>query len=118
MTMLKLGLTGGIASGKSAVAAMLREMGFPVLDADSASHRLMEPGQQAHEEILKTFDTRHRKDYLLGNAGGDKDAGAGSGGETSKTRGAVMPRRRDSRSIQREPPVGRIARARRPFGRA
>ena len=53
--MLKLGLTGGIASGKSAVAAMLRELGFPVLDADSVSHGLMEPGQTAHDEILKTF---------------------------------------------------------------
>ena len=53
--MLRLGLTGGIASGKSAVAAMLREMGFPVLDADSASHKLMEPGQAAHQEILKAF---------------------------------------------------------------
>jgi dephospho-CoA kinase len=55
--MLKLGLTGGIASGKSAVAAMLREMGFPVLDADSVSHKLMEPGQAAHNEILKSFGT-------------------------------------------------------------
>ncbi|HEY1471715.1 MAG TPA: dephospho-CoA kinase [Candidatus Acidoferrum sp.] len=53
--MLKLGLTGGIASGKSAVAAMLRELGFPVLDADSISHRLMEPGQPAHDEILHEF---------------------------------------------------------------
>jgi dephospho-CoA kinase len=53
--MLKLGLTGGIASGKSAVAAMLRELGFPVLDADSVSHKLLEPGQAAHDEILKTF---------------------------------------------------------------
>jgi dephospho-CoA kinase len=53
--MLKLGLTGGIASGKSAVAAMLRELGFPVLDADSLSHRLMEPGQPAHDEILREF---------------------------------------------------------------
>jgi dephospho-CoA kinase len=53
--MLKLGLTGGIASGKSAVAAMLREMGFPVLDADSISHKLMEPGQLAHDEILREF---------------------------------------------------------------
>jgi len=51
--MLRLGLTGGIASGKSAVAAMLREMGFPVLDADSVSHKLMEPGQPAHDEILR-----------------------------------------------------------------
>jgi dephospho-CoA kinase len=53
--MLKLGLTGGIASGKSAVAAMLRELGFPVLDADSISHRLMEPGEPAHDEILREF---------------------------------------------------------------
>jgi dephospho-CoA kinase len=53
--MLKLGLTGGIASGKSAVAAMLRERGFPVLDADSISHCLMEPGQPAHDEILREF---------------------------------------------------------------
>ena len=48
--MLKLGLTGGIASGKSAVAGMLRELGFPVLDADSISHRLMEPGQPAQDD--------------------------------------------------------------------
>jgi dephospho-CoA kinase len=53
--MLKLGLTGGIASGKSVVAAILRELGFPVLDADSLSHKLMEPGQTAHDEILKAF---------------------------------------------------------------
>jgi len=53
--MLKLGLTGGIASGKSAVAAILRELGFPVLDADSISHKLMEPGQTAHDEILEAF---------------------------------------------------------------
>ncbi len=53
--MLKLGITGGIASGKSAVASMLRGLGFPVLDADSISHKLMEPGQPAHEEILREF---------------------------------------------------------------
>ena len=53
--MLKLGLTGGIASGKSAVASMLRELGFPVLDADSISHRLMEPGQPAQDEIVREF---------------------------------------------------------------
>ena len=53
--MLRLGLTGGIASGKSAVAAMLREMGFAVLDADSLAHRLIEPGQPAYNEILQEF---------------------------------------------------------------
>ncbi len=53
--MLRLGLTGGIASGKSAVAAMLRELGFSVLDADSLAHKLIEPGQPAYDEVLKEF---------------------------------------------------------------
>lgn len=53
--MLRLGLTGGIASGKSAVAAMLRELGFLVLDADSLAHKLIEPGLPAYEEVLHEF---------------------------------------------------------------
>lgn len=53
--MLKMGLTGGIASGKSAVAVMLREMGFPVLEADAVAHKLIEPGQPAHDEVLQEF---------------------------------------------------------------
>ena len=53
--MLRLGLTGGIASGKSAVAAMLREKGFSVLDADSLAHKLIEPGQPAYKEVLQEF---------------------------------------------------------------
>jgi dephospho-CoA kinase len=53
--MLRLGLTGGIASGKSAVAAMLREMGFAVLDADSLAHKLMEPGLPAYDEVVREF---------------------------------------------------------------
>ena len=53
--MLRMGLTGGIASGKSAIAAMLREMGFPVLEADVVAHKLMEPGEPAHDEVLREF---------------------------------------------------------------
>jgi dephospho-CoA kinase len=53
--MLRLGLTGGIASGKSAVAAMLRDLGFPVLDADSLAHKLIDPGQPAYAEVLREF---------------------------------------------------------------
>lgn len=53
--MLKMGLTGGIASGKSAVAAMLREMGFVVIEADVVAHKLIEPGQAAHDEVLREF---------------------------------------------------------------
>ncbi len=53
--MLRLGLTGGIASGKSTVSAMLRELGFPVLDADSMAHELIEPGSGAYDEIVREF---------------------------------------------------------------
>jgi dephospho-CoA kinase len=53
--MLKMGLTGGIASGKSAVAVMLREMGFPVLEADVVAHKLIETGQPAHDQVLREF---------------------------------------------------------------
>jgi dephospho-CoA kinase len=52
---LRLGLTGGIASGKSVVAAMLREMGFEVLDADALAHRIIEPGEPAYHEIAREF---------------------------------------------------------------
>jgi dephospho-CoA kinase len=55
--MFRLGLTGGIASGKTAVAGMLREMGFAVLDADSLAHQLMEPGQPAYDEVVREFGT-------------------------------------------------------------
>ena len=55
--MKRLGLTGGIASGKSAVAGMLRELGFKVLDADELAHMLIEPGQRAYEEVLREFGT-------------------------------------------------------------
>jgi dephospho-CoA kinase len=53
--MLRLGLTGGIATGKTAVAAMLRELRFDVLDADSLSHKLIQPGEPAYDEILRDF---------------------------------------------------------------
>src|ERR1700694_4671321 len=55
--MLRLGLTGGIASGKTAVAAMVRELGFAVLDADSLAHTLSEPGQPAYDEVVREFGT-------------------------------------------------------------
>ena len=53
--MLRVGLTGGIACGKSTVAAILRESGCHVIEADSLAHRLMEPGTPAFEEIVFEF---------------------------------------------------------------
>jgi dephospho-CoA kinase len=53
--MRKIGLTGGIASGKSTVAAMLHELGFGVIFADEISRRLLDPGQLAYEEAIREF---------------------------------------------------------------
>lgn len=53
--MLRVGLTGGIGSGKTTVAAMLRELGCPVLEADPLAHALSEPGQPAYQEIVSEF---------------------------------------------------------------
>ncbi len=46
-----IGLTGGIACGKSTVAAILRERGVPVLDLDQVARQIVEPGEPALAEI-------------------------------------------------------------------
>lgn len=53
--MLKIGLTGGIASGKSTVASMLRDRDCQVLEADPLGHELLEPGQAAYDEVVREF---------------------------------------------------------------
>jgi dephospho-CoA kinase len=52
---LVIGLTGGIASGKSTVAAMLRELGAPIVDADLLARAVVEPGTPALAEIANRF---------------------------------------------------------------
>lgn len=49
------GLTGGIASGKSTVAAILRRLGAAVINADELSREVVQPGQDAWKEIVETF---------------------------------------------------------------
>lgn len=53
--MLVIGLTGGIATGKSTVAALLRDRGIPVVDADLAARAVVEPGQPALRAIVEAF---------------------------------------------------------------
>ncbi len=53
--MLKVGLTGGIASGKSTVASILRDLDCPILEADPLGHELLEQGQLAYNEIVAEF---------------------------------------------------------------
>jgi dephospho-CoA kinase len=50
-----IGLTGGIASGKSTVSKLLIEKGFSVVDADAAARKAVEPGEPALEKIVEVF---------------------------------------------------------------
>lgn len=53
--MLLFGLTGGIATGKSTVTQLLRELGFPVIDADALAREVVEPGRPALVELAARF---------------------------------------------------------------
>jgi len=53
--MLRVGLTGGLGSGKSTVAGWLRELGADVIEADELGRALMEPGQTVYAEIVRVF---------------------------------------------------------------
>jgi dephospho-CoA kinase len=77
--MLIVGLTGGIASGKSIVAKVFQDLGAHVIDADKIVHELLEPGQQAWEEVIeyfgpgivfpdKTIDRRKLGEIVFNNA--------------------------------------------------
>lgn len=58
---LTIGLTGGIASGKSTVSQMFKEAGIVVIDADVIARKVVEVGEEAYEQIFQSFG----KDILL-----------------------------------------------------
>jgi dephospho-CoA kinase len=79
MYMFIVGLTGGIASGKSIVAKVFQDLGAHIIDADRIVHELLEPGQPAWEEVIKyfgpeivfpdkTIDRRKLGDIVFNNA--------------------------------------------------
>ncbi len=53
--MLKIGLTGGIASGKSTVCALFERYQVPIIDADLIARQLVEPDEEAYSEIIQRF---------------------------------------------------------------
>lgn len=53
--MIVLGITGGIATGKSTVTRMFAEMGAPTISADALAHQLLAPGTQTTRAVLRAF---------------------------------------------------------------
>jgi dephospho-CoA kinase len=53
--LLKVGLTGGIASGKSVVGEMFVALGAQLIQADAIAHQLMQPGEAVYQEVLQHF---------------------------------------------------------------
>lgn len=78
--MYRIGLTGGIATGKSTVAAILRKLGARVIDADQIAREIMLPGQAAYQDIIDHFgpnvlacDGQLDRDYLAKHIFADAD---------------------------------------------
>ena len=53
--LLKVGLTGGIASGKSVVGEMFVVLGANLIQADAIAHELMQPGEAVYQEVVRHF---------------------------------------------------------------
>ena len=56
--MIKVALTGPVASGKSTVASLLREAGLPVIDSDMVARQAVAPGQPAWQALRQNFGPR------------------------------------------------------------
>lgn len=67
---LVIGLTGGIGTGKTAVAELFAALGVPVIDADTLAREVVRRGQPAHEEIVRAFGA----DVLTGTGDLDRRA--------------------------------------------
>ncbi len=82
--LLRIGLTGGIASGKSTVARRFLELGVPVIDADEAARAVVAPGTPGLSRVLERFghavmgdngelDRRALRDLIFADPGSRRD---------------------------------------------
>ncbi len=97
--MKKIGLTGGIASGKSTISHVLKEMGARIIDADLLAREVLMPGTAAYSETVKLFgkrilssDGRIDRKALGGIV--FRDPGSGPRSRASSTRRYFAGRRR------------------------
>jgi dephospho-CoA kinase len=63
-----IGLTGGAGSGKSTVAAMLKDLGAAVVDADEAAHAAYEPGTPGFDAVVREFGPEYAREGRIDRA--------------------------------------------------
>ena len=97
--MLKVGLTGGIASGKSVVGEMFVALGAHLVQADRIAHSLMQPGEAVYNDVVRHFVVileRHRRARL------DRQGRRREGEFLHRDVGVVGPSRDDLAQEKRE----------------
>lgn len=89
--MLKVGLTGGIASGKSVVGEMFVRLGAQLILADEIAHDLMQPGQAVYGEVVGRFGSQILNPDGLINRPKLAEIAFGSGGRVKELNAIVHP---------------------------
>jgi dephospho-CoA kinase len=89
--MLKVGLTGGIASGKSVVGEMFVALGAHLVQADRIAHQLMLPGQTVYNEVVRHFGGGILNPDLSVNRAKLAEAAFGSPPSSAKASSAMSP---------------------------
>jgi dephospho-CoA kinase len=106
--MLKVGLTGGIASGKSAAGEMFVALGAYLVQADRIAHDLMLPGQPVYNEVVRHFGGGILNPDLSVNRAKLADAAFGPGSGPVQATPAATPSATSSRNASRVEELNRI----------
>ena len=110
----RIGLTGGIASGKSSVGRLLSEQGLPLLDADVFAREALAPGSPSSQAVLERYGEQVRA--IADDAPTSRDRNAGrpsTAAHAGKERGRPRNDRESSReATQRRPEIGACSRDR------
>jgi dephospho-CoA kinase len=91
--MLKVGLTGGIASGKTVVGEMLAALGAYLVQADRIAHQLMLPGQLVYNEVVRHFGGGILNPDLSVNRAKLAEAAFGSAAPATQAKPSALPSR-------------------------
>jgi dephospho-CoA kinase len=103
--LLKIGLTGGIAAGKSSVGQMFVALGARLIQADAIAHQLMQPGEEVYQEIVQRFgQAMLDQDGKINRA---RLADAVFGSRTESARGPHPPRIEELNHIVHPPVIRR-----------